>query len=349
MIALANVGLLPLAAGVLAVPIAIHLWSRRPARLVSVGSTRLLAGAKPSQARRLALTDLPLLALRLAVLAAAGLGVAGLGWRGAAASGDRIALIAPTVNDAMRLADSLRTVGWSVRWLQAGLPLTTAPRGEAAPLWSVLRDATTLLPTADSVLVQAPLTAASLDGMRPTVPFHLRLEPTAAPATSPAAERLVLCLADLPSPRVQQRLAAALEAIGTASARPAELRASPCTTSGAPVLLTRPSPSEPIVAQSGVLGRSRTRAVWLADSAALESVRIIDALSSLLAVRAVEATRLPVGIGAAQPHATASLARTSLTAWQTPLALAALLLLALERVAAYTRSTRARAPGSADD
>ncbi|HEY6222774.1 MAG TPA: BatA domain-containing protein, partial [Gemmatimonadales bacterium] len=54
----------------LAVPIALHLWSRRSGRAVRVGSIRLLGGAPPAMARRPRLHDPWLLALRCALLAA---------------------------------------------------------------------------------------------------------------------------------------------------------------------------------------------------------------------------------------------------------------------------------------
>ncbi|RMH20713.1 MAG: hypothetical protein D6696_07620, partial [Acidobacteria bacterium] len=61
----------------LAVPIAVHLWSRAAARRLRVGSVALFAPAASRRARRLRLTDALLLALRCLLVAAVVLALAG--------------------------------------------------------------------------------------------------------------------------------------------------------------------------------------------------------------------------------------------------------------------------------
>lgn len=335
MMALLRPGVWGLAVGVLAVPVLIHLWSRRPARLVPIGSTRLLAGAKPSQARRLALTDLPLLALRLAILVAAGLALLGLSWRGGRSSPTRIALLAADA-DAPRRADSLAAAGWLVHALQPGLPpvATAAPGFDGVvPVWSLLQDAARTFPSADSVLVIAPTTAASLDGVRPAVPFGVRVAATDAPRPFPA-DTLLLCVENAAPGSVEaQRLLAALQSIGDAAARPARLLERPCEASRMPSLVLRAG-----AGMLGATGREPATGLWPLDPASLRDPAVIDALTLLLGVRDGERRGIVLNSDDAAPTITASAAHTTATSWHLPLSLAALLLLAFERFLAYRRS-----------
>ena len=65
----------------LLVPLAIHLWNRRPGREVAVGSLRWLAAGANRRLRNLRLEQLWLLLLRAALLAVLAVAIAGPTWR----------------------------------------------------------------------------------------------------------------------------------------------------------------------------------------------------------------------------------------------------------------------------
>jgi hypothetical protein len=112
----------------LLVPLAIHLWNRRPGREVAVGSLRWLAAGANRRLRNLRLEQLGLLLLRAALLAVLAAAVAGPAWRQPLPSGRGQVLISPELAGKGVLAavrprlDSLRRRGYAVRWLSKGLP-----------------------------------------------------------------------------------------------------------------------------------------------------------------------------------------------------------------------------------
>ncbi|MDO7848211.1 BatA domain-containing protein [Hymenobacter sp. M29] len=112
----------------LLVPVAIHLWNRRPGREVAVGSLRWLAAGANRRLRNLKLEQLGLLLLRAALLAVLAVAVAGPGWRRALPAGRGQVLLSPEVLGTPALAalrpgiDSLRRRGYGLRWLAAGFP-----------------------------------------------------------------------------------------------------------------------------------------------------------------------------------------------------------------------------------
>jgi len=116
----------------LLVPLAIHLWNRRPGREVAVGSLRWLAAGANRRLRNLRLEQLWLLLLRAALLAALAGALAGPAWRQVRPAGRGQALVSPALADGGSLAavrptlDSLRRRGYRLRWLVAGLPRVTA-------------------------------------------------------------------------------------------------------------------------------------------------------------------------------------------------------------------------------
>ncbi|WBA41363.1 BatA domain-containing protein [Hymenobacter canadensis] len=65
----------------LAVPVAIHLWNRRPGRTVQVGSVRWLQAAANRRLRNLRLEQLALLLLRAAIVGLVALALAGPQWQ----------------------------------------------------------------------------------------------------------------------------------------------------------------------------------------------------------------------------------------------------------------------------
>ncbi|SHK08295.1 BatA domain-containing protein [Hymenobacter psychrotolerans] len=122
----------------LAVPVAIHLWNRRPGRVVRVGSVRWLEAAANRRLRNLRLEQVGLLLLRAALVALLALAVAGPVWqRPQPARPVRgLVLLAPEtlhpeVLPALRPAiDSLRRQGYALRLFAPGF------RPVSAQAWS---------------------------------------------------------------------------------------------------------------------------------------------------------------------------------------------------------------------
>jgi hypothetical protein len=112
----------------LLVPVAIHLWNRRPAREVAVGSLRWLAAGANRRLRNLKLEQLWLLLLRAALLAVLAVAVAGPVWRTARPISRGVVLLSaeaarlPTLAGIKLTIDSLRRKGYALRWLSAGFP-----------------------------------------------------------------------------------------------------------------------------------------------------------------------------------------------------------------------------------
>lgn len=143
----------------LAVPIALHLWSRRTEQPLRVGSIALFAAAPPPATRRPRIEDFRLLLLRCGVLAALSLALAGPYWRSdSRVVGATWALVTPEVaaDAASRpLLDSLRSSGAELHTLAAG------------PIWSLLREADYSAPPGTRFVVVAPNRGAI--GERPTL------------------------------------------------------------------------------------------------------------------------------------------------------------------------------------
>ena len=112
----------------LLLPVAIHLWNRRPGREVAVGSLRWLAAGANRRLRNLKLEQLWLLLLRAALLAVLAVAVAGPVWRTAQPAGRGVVLLSPEVLGRPAFAtlrpvvDSLRRRGYALRWLATGFP-----------------------------------------------------------------------------------------------------------------------------------------------------------------------------------------------------------------------------------
>jgi hypothetical protein len=124
----------------LLVPLAIHLWNRRPGREVAVGSLRWLAAGANRRLRNLRLEQVWLLLLRAALLAALALALAGPQWRQPLPAGRGQVLVSRALADGSSLAavrptlDSLRRRGYALRWLAAGLPVITPAEWQADSL-----------------------------------------------------------------------------------------------------------------------------------------------------------------------------------------------------------------------
>lgn len=342
-----------LGAALVLLPVALHLWSRRPARVVEVASLTLLAGAPPSQARRLSPSDWPLLLLRTAIVACAALAAGGLAWRGGALGREPVALVDPAVVGAARLADSLVAAGRPVRWLVPGLPrheaATPAPAGPGTtPLWPLLLDAATTLPEADTLLVAATRSAAGLVGARPAVPVPVRwLDVAPVPATGAPADTVTLCVQREPGigDGDVRRLEAAVAVAGEVTGQAVRVR----TGGGCPHGVVRLVAAD---RAAGTLADGPFRldpvlGEWRLPVAQLNDPGLADALIARLGLRARERAWQPVSASQAGPITTAAIAaprRTRSLAFVP--GLLALVLLGVERVVAGRAPASARRAGA---
>ncbi|MDQ2794775.1 MAG: BatA domain-containing protein [Bacteroidota bacterium] len=112
----------------LLVPVAIHLWNRRPGREIAVGSLRWLAAGANRRLRNLKPEQLWLLLLRAALLAVLAVAVAGPVWRTALPTSRGVVLLSaeaaglPALAGQRSTIDSLRRRGYVLRWLASGFP-----------------------------------------------------------------------------------------------------------------------------------------------------------------------------------------------------------------------------------
>lgn len=165
----------------LAIPLILHLWSRRPRQVIRVGTLRhveLTADALSWSAR---LTEPLLLALRLALLLTIVLALAGLRLpaRHSAGSGATIILVDPALLTVtgFPFIDSLRREQEPVRLLLPGLPkyqfgasADTMARPAARDVWSAVAEAGEIVGPRGVIHVAARPRLIALTGARP----HLR-------------------------------------------------------------------------------------------------------------------------------------------------------------------------------
>ena len=110
----------------LLVPVAIHLWNRRPGREVAVGSLRWLAAGANRRMRNLKLEQLWLLLLRAALLVVLAVAVAEPVWRTELPTSRGVVLLSaeaaklPALASLKPIIDSLRQKGYALRWLASG-------------------------------------------------------------------------------------------------------------------------------------------------------------------------------------------------------------------------------------
>jgi hypothetical protein len=175
------------------VPLAIHLWNRRPGREVAVGSLRWLAAGANRRLRNLRLEQVLLLLLRAALLAGLAVALAGPQWRQPQPAGRGQVLVSRELADGSSLAavrpslDSLRRRGYALRWLAAGLPAITPAEWQADSLgrplaghvvrgnslyWSRIQQAADSFP-GQPLHVVTPAALRGFGGLHPALPAGL--------------------------------------------------------------------------------------------------------------------------------------------------------------------------------
>lgn len=156
----------------LLVPLVIHLWSKREARTIKVGSVQFLDESHSRQSKRIHINEWVLLALRMAIVALAVLTMAGPQWR-TKGKADRISyLVEPSLIDQDGLSailDSL-VVHSKVRLLQDGFPLwepgMEVPSTDIQYYWQLIQKMDSL--PQDSLVVFAQGHLRGIKGKRPS-------------------------------------------------------------------------------------------------------------------------------------------------------------------------------------
>jgi hypothetical protein len=180
----------------LLVPLAIHLWNRRPGQEVAVGSLRWLAAGANRRLRNLRLEQVLLLLLRAALLAVLAVAVAGPAWRQALPPGRGQVLVSPALAGTGTLAavrptiDSLRRRGYQLRWLSRALPLVSVAawrtdslgrqpdslgvnnQNSAGFYWERIRQAADTF-AGQPLYVLTPATLRGAEGTHPALPTNL--------------------------------------------------------------------------------------------------------------------------------------------------------------------------------
>ncbi|MCB2378651.1 BatA domain-containing protein [Hymenobacter sp. BT635] len=187
-----------------AVPIAIHLWNRRPGRTVQVGSIRWLAAAANRRMRNLKLEQLALLLLRALLLVVLAMAVAGPVWRQPPPPRRGQVLISADLLSSESLAavrpsiDSLRRRGYTLRQLTAGFPRISDTTWQEAsrqpavanllatqPFWARVSQAADSFP-GQPVRVYSSATLRHFQGIRPALPANVTWQTVPLPAASAA-------------------------------------------------------------------------------------------------------------------------------------------------------------------
>jgi hypothetical protein len=193
----------------LLVPVAIHLWNRRPGREVAVGSLRWLTAGANRRLRNLKLEQFWLLLLRAALLAVLALALAGPVWQQALPAGRGQVLLSPEVLGKPAFAtlrptiDSLRRRGYALRWLAAGFPKMSGAAwrtdslgrrdsarvlasGGLAPdrfLWARVQQAAAAF-AGQPLYVVTPAALRGFEGLHPALPANITWQTLPNPATA---------------------------------------------------------------------------------------------------------------------------------------------------------------------
>lgn len=169
-----------LAAAGLLIPLAIHLWNKRPPKLLATGSIRWFRGSTSQSARNLQLKELPLLLLRCLLLLIFCFLMAGLYWRGAPAEKENkrgLYLVEAGIaaGKPRSWVDSLLAQGKKARLLAPGLPpLADSLRWkeERIDIWGIMKEADAQQDFTGTVWVNSVLLQGYFSGERPWVHKH---------------------------------------------------------------------------------------------------------------------------------------------------------------------------------
>lgn len=186
-----------------AVPVAIHLWNRRPGRTVQVGSIRWLDAAANRRLRNLKLEQVALLLLRLLVVAVLALALANPVWRQPPPPRRGQVFISPDLLASESLTavrpaiDSLRRRGFVLRQLAPHFPrvsdtvwqqLAATPAARAAAsysFWPRVQQAADSFP-GQPLYVYTSAVLRHFQGQRPTLPAAVRWQTVPLPAPETA-------------------------------------------------------------------------------------------------------------------------------------------------------------------
>lgn len=173
----------------LAVPVAIHLWSRKEGKRVKVGSIALLQAVQSQRMRSLRLNELWLLLLRCALLTLLVLLITQPQWLTNTSSQPAgWVLISPDAGQQVQadtslrqLIDSLTDSGYELRQFSAGFPATSltdfstsiAPSPEI-DYWSLLREVDRKLPAQTNVYLFTSERLSAAQGKRPDVDLNVQ-------------------------------------------------------------------------------------------------------------------------------------------------------------------------------
>lgn len=185
----------------LAVPVAIHLWNKKPGKVIKVGSIKWLQTSENKRLRSIKVTDIGLLLLRCLLLAVLVLALTQPRWlRTKKNNPPKLVLISPEVSGTSTLKayqpaiDSLLKQGFTLRLWHPGFPELASENWQQHPLpdsllttsakpanyWRLLRDLDGAYPNAACWLF-APAQLKNFSGHRPAIASQLTWVPVEVP------------------------------------------------------------------------------------------------------------------------------------------------------------------------
>jgi len=157
----------------LAIPLAIHLWSRKKVKVIKVGSTKFLESLDPKQTSSVKLNELLLLLMRMTCIALLAFILARPQLKKDAPKTPVTYLVEPSLLNDSRIGALLDSLPEnSIRLLQSGFPGLERSKGdnfneEITEYWQLAQEMETL-PT-DSVVVFTKAFQKGIKGMRPEI------------------------------------------------------------------------------------------------------------------------------------------------------------------------------------
>ncbi len=190
----------------LAVPIAIHLWNKKKGRIVKVGSIAFMQEAQSKQLSQVRLSEIILLLLRCTLLVLLALWLADPLWKTKSlAKPKNWVLLSPELvgevskNALLRQTlDTLLTADAELRLFSVDFPLLDYKQlpdhnpafSQTLSYWSLLQEASRVLPAGASISVLTGESLRSLQGKRPHLPLEVQW------LTFPTADTTATWLAD---------------------------------------------------------------------------------------------------------------------------------------------------------